>query len=440
MLKGTLLDMKVSLFVLVTLGVIAGAMAACQQESAPERIAGWRGDLEYLISEARQVHASPTRPAHAPEFAQAAADLSQRIPDLSDRRIAVELQRLLAMLGDGHSIVYAMPIPRVSFSMLPVDLYLFSDGLFIIAGAGPAQELSGSRIVRFGTRTTEEILEAMEPFVSRDNAMGLKSFAGLFLILPVFLEAWGATDNPDHVTLTVIDAGGQTREVTLAAEPNRRMRKRLLAPSGALQPVPLFLRHADKEYWLHSLPEHDALYFRFNQVADAADTPLAAFASVLRDSLAATRADYLIVDVRHNNGGNNFLLEPLLEVIAGFAVGATERGVYVLTSRSTFSAAQNFISRLERRVPAAVFAGEPSMSSPNFTGEDNPVTLPFSGLMISISNRYWQDSDANDRRPWIAPHFPVALSSKDWLNNRDPVLDAVLRAIASSRSKRVKSG
>jgi hypothetical protein len=198
----------------------------------------------------------------------------------------------------------------------------------------------------------------------------------------------------------------------------------------------LYLQHPDRAYWVRPLPGHGAVYFQFNQVADAADVPLAAFARQLRDTLAAVGADYLIVDVRHNNGGNNLLLDPLLDVVAGFAAGSPKRRVYVLTSRGTFSAAANFITRIERRVPNTIFAGEPSMSSPNFTGEDNPVTLPFSGLTLSISNRYWQDSDANDRRPWIVPHLPVPLSSRDWLSNSDPVLDAVLRAIETSRTEK----
>ncbi|HEY6549457.1 MAG TPA: hypothetical protein VI589_16185, partial [Vicinamibacteria bacterium] len=166
-----------------------------------------------------------------------------------------------------------------------------------------------------------------------------------------------------------------------------------------------------------------------------ADVPLDAFAAGLRDTLASANVDSLIVDVRHNNGGNNGLLQPLIDTIAGFAAGSPQRRVYVITSRVTFSAAQNFITRLERRVPGALFAGEPSMSSPNFTGEDNPVTLPFSGLAVSISNRYWQDSDPSDQRPWIAPQIAVGLSSQDWLRNRDPVLDAVLQAIAKQRPK-----
>lgn len=111
-----------------------------------------------------------------------------------------------------------------------------------------------------------------------------------------------------------------------------------------------------------------------------------------------------------------------------------------MTGRATFSAAQNFINRLERRLPAMIVAGEPSMSSPDFTGEDNPVHLPFSGLTASISNRYWQDSAADDRRPWIAPALPVALTSRDWLENRDPVLDAVLADVDKAVAAKPRLG
>jgi hypothetical protein len=191
------------------------------------------------------------------------------------------------------------------------------------------------------------------------------------------------------------------------------------------------LQDTERVFLTHSLASHAALYFQLNQVADSPDTTLAALAAQLRATLTSTGARNLIVDVRHNSGGNNLLLQPLLDAIAGFAEGSHERRVFVITGRATFSAAQNFITRLERRLPRVVFAGEPSMSSPNFTGEDNPLQLPFSGLMVGISNRYWQDSAPDDVRPWIEPHLPAVLTSEDWLANRDPALDAVLRAISA---------
>jgi hypothetical protein len=426
--------MKPAVFLVVAATAAAAAVASIATRRQTDRVAGWRSDLDFLASEARRLHAGPSRPAHSPAFADALADLSRRIPDLSDGRMVVEIQRLLAMLGDGHSVVYPMPGPREPFAMLPVDLYLFDDGLFVADGTGPATELVGSRVARFGSRSTEDVLREMEPYVSRDNAVALKTFAGLYPILPAFLEAWGVTDTPGRVALTVADPQGRTRTVTLAAGPARRIRKKLSPPPGASSPVPLYLQQTDREYFTRVLADRGALYFQFNQVTDAAGMTLSAFASRLRDELSASAVRALVIDVRHNNGGNNLLLEPLLETIAGFAAGGQDRGIYVVTGRATFSAAQNFITRLERRIPSAIFAGEPSMSSPNFTGEDNPVTLPFSGLNVSISNRYWQDSDPFDRRPWIEPHIPVALTSADWLGNKDPVLDAVLAAIDKRRA------
>ena len=74
----------------------------------------------------------------------------------------------------------------------------------------------------------------------------------------------------------------------------------------------------------------------------------------------------------------------------------------------------------------------PSSSRPNFSGEETNVVLPFSRVRGSISTLYWQDSDPDDLRHWIAPHVPVALSSADYFENHDPAMAAVLQIIAGS--------
>lgn len=424
--------MKTRLLAVLCLTMVAGSAVAprgAEQQRDPARTDGWRADIDTLVALARRVHTGPRRPAYSADFAQAAAQLRARVPDLPDRTVAVEIQRLLARLEDGHSLVYPMPSPRASLGMLPVEVYLFDDGLYIVDGTGPARALIGSRIRRFGALATEEVLRRMEPYVSRDNAMGLKAFASLYPLIPEYLEAWGATRDVRRVTLIVQDTLGAEREVTLDAGPARRTRRRLHPSPLAVDTLPLYLREADRNFRLRTLPAYRALYVQFNQVADAPGASIADLARLIRDSLAAQRLTSLIIDVRHNNGGNNLLLVPLLDAITSFATASGDHGVYVLTSRATFSAAQNFINRLERRVPGAIFAGEPSMSSPNFTGEDNPIRLPYSELMVSISNRHWQDSDPQDRRPWITPQLAVSMTGQDWLRNRDPVLERVLSEI-----------
>ena len=405
--------------------------------TAPERlddtarVRGWRSDFELLEREAKRLHASPRRPADSPTFASAVRSLIARVPTTPDRGLVVEVQRLMAMLGDGHSLLYPAPAPRASFNLLPIDVYLFADGLYVVGGTGLGAELIGQRITRIGTRPTPQVVRALEPYISRDNAIGVSSFASLYLVLPPFLEAIGVADDSATVTLTVEDARRRPRVVTLRADAPRRIRRTLAVPPNETDPAPLWLQHQDRNIWMTELGGPHALYVQFNQVADGPTATLGAFSTQLRERLSANRTRHLVIDVRHNPGGNNQLLEPLLTTITDWAKADSSRVVYALTSRSTFSAAQNFINRLERRVPRTVFAGEPSMSSPNFTGEDFPVRLPFSGLVVSISNRYWQDSARDDVRPFIAPHLDIRMRGPQWLANRDPVLEAVTARIGN---------
>ena len=149
------------------------------------------------------------------------------------------------------------------------------------------------------------------------------------------------------------------------------------------------------------------------------------FSARLRTSLLDDGASTLIVDVRHNNGGNNTLVRPLVRTMVEFEMRSPEHRIFVLMGRNTFSAAQNFINRVERWTNAQ-FVGEPSSSSPNFVGEENEITLPYSRVGGSLSNRYWQDSDPWDDRPWIAPDLPVVLTAEQYFEGIDPVLELVL--------------
>ncbi|EJF11579.1 hypothetical protein [Pontibacter sp. BAB1700] len=54
------------------------------------------------------------------------------------------------------------------------------------------------------------------------------------------------------------------------------------------------------------------------------------------------------------------------------------------------------------------------------------MQLPNSKLTIRVSTIYWRDWDVDEKRPWTAPDIPVGYTSADYLQGRDPVLEAVL--------------
>src|ERR1041385_613335 len=87
----------------------------------------WKADLDFLTAEMKRMHYS-LRTAPLPvNLAKAIASLRDRIPAIPDSAMEPEIQRLVAMLGDGHSAVRPM-----SSKTIPFWFYWFSDGLFVI--------------------------------------------------------------------------------------------------------------------------------------------------------------------------------------------------------------------------------------------------------------------------------------------------------------------
>jgi len=394
-----------------------------------ERLQGMAADVDYLVDEARRLR--PDYASVKARFEAAAEDLKEQLPTLNDRQYLFGLMRLVALLGDGHSVVYGptedSPL-QVSNASLPVKFYLFAEGLYVVDGVGAGANLIGRQVERVGSKTPQELLEHSRQLHGSDNPMTMRWLAPQFYFGSVaFLLDAGAIDDPSAVSLVLASEDGSSETVRLASGDYHFPRK-LRPPKIGSGTMPLYLQHVDSNYWFQPMPDRHAIYFQFNQIRDSKDEPIAAFAARLGKALDSPDVLHLIIDLRHDNGGNNGLERPLLRQIIAFDV-REQTDIYVITGRNTFSAAQNFLNRLERWTDCVV-VGEPSSSSPNFIGEETSVLLPWSRVAASISSRTWQDSDPGDQRQWIAPQLPVAPRAADYFGRRDAALDAVLQEIS----------
>jgi hypothetical protein len=129
--------------------------------------------------------------------------------------------------------------------------------------------------------------------------------------------------------------------------------------------------------------------------------------------------------MRWNNGGNTGLAQPLLLGIIGNRKVNQRGKLFVIIGRRTYSAAQNVATYLERYTNAT-FVGEPTGSSPNFVGEEAPITLPYSKVMANVSHLFWQSSWPQDQRIWLAPQIYVPPTFADFRAGRDAALAAIL--------------
>lgn len=385
----------------------------------------WQFDLDFLISEIRRLHYRYRRDSLATSITTLSNALRVDIPRLSDDQIVVRIQQILAQLGDGHSVVYFFGGDH-ALKRLPVNLYFFSDGLYVMHAPAEHKELVGCRVLKIGDLDPETIVQRLAAYVTHDNEIQSRAMGVYFITTPEFLGEIGAVRDIDHVTLTLQAPNGETKVVTLSSQAGGDLIRSLVPPESPNAP-PLYLTRLDEAYWFVELPDAKAVYFQFHHVTNAPAEDLEAFSARLKRFLDQKRPDNLIIDVRHNNGGNAQLLPPLLRTLVQFEASKPSAQIYVISGRTTYSACQIFIAQVEM-LTHAIFVGEPSASSPNFIGEDVPVTLPFSQLTVSISSRY-HEGNASDPWLWIAPTIPVSLSSNDYFANRDPVLQSIIKVI-----------
>jgi hypothetical protein len=395
---------------------------------------GWRHDLRLMMRELKRKAHSPYRYVPEAEFDALAGALHERIPALSDVEIINGMKQIVTLLGDGHARIQLPEDHPLAQRALPVQFYLFEEGLFITAAMPDHAELLGARVVKLGDRQVDQLFEQVAPIQSRDNDYWLKQRVPYILRELPTLHALGLIPSPDEAALELVLPDGAEHTVTLPAESDQSTDVLWNAypyphgwqffPETLDSPLPHYIRNQALNYWFEYLPRERTVYFQFNRVRDDPSESLSEFTPRLFDFIDAHDVAKLMIDLRWNNGGNTFLEMPLLHRLIGSKVN--RRGaLFVIVGRRTFSAAQNGATLIERHTEA-IFAGEPTGSSPNFVGETIPIELPYSKLRANVSDLYWQSSWPLDHRTAIAPTLFTPPTFAAYRENRDPALDAIL--------------
>lgn len=405
---------------------------------------GWRTDLRFLSREIKRRAYDPFRHIAESEFDAMVAGIGERLPELTDLQVIVKIELLLRTLGDGHAWIAPDPDDERWQHSLPVQFFLFAEGVLIIAAAPEHAALLGAEVLHLDSHPVAEVIAAVDRLLPRDNEneqWPRRLMSWRLRQLPV-LHALGVVDDPHHVRLTVRDGpegapGGATRSVQLDTDTSRpatRDEHRAPYPAGwsffpatLPGPLPLYLRHLAAPYWYTYLDQERTVYFQFNSVRDAPgerSETLAEFCERLFAFIEEGAVERLVIDLRWNGGGNTFLEIQLLQHLIASRVNRRGR-LFVIIGRGTFSAAQNGAGMFDRYTNA-IFVGEPTGSSPTFVGESVPFRLPYSKAEVNVSDLLWQSTWPMDYRIWIAPTLYTPPTIVAYRANRDPALEAIL--------------
>lgn len=410
------------------------APGARAQSAAPldrAEVKRWHEDLAFLRTEMPARHANLFHAMTRAQFDSALQSIDRRLPRLARHRVIVELQKLDALVGDGHSNVSPWRDSTAQFHELPIALYWFEDGLYVRAATKAQAALVGARVLAIGGVPVDQALARVRPLISRDNEMGVRAWAPILLSMPEVLHAVGLSPAPTRATFSLETAAGRSdasliatgRFPMLTGETDLTWTRRPgWVDARDRAPDPLWLNDPRNTYWYHYLSGSRSLYCQLNAIQQKSDDSLRAFFGRAIAAADSAGAERFILDLRLNGGGNGYWNRDIVRSLIKSRYDAPGRLV-VITGRRTWSAAQMLINELEN-IADVVFVGEPSASRGNAYGDSRKIVLPNSRLTVRVSSLYWQQSDPRDTREHIDVAVPAPLAFADYAAGQDPALEA----------------
>jgi hypothetical protein len=417
----------------------------CERDGDFEQLSWWVS-MERSMTPALWEEAQESISAHRSEKAS-----------LSDAQFYMEVRRIAALGDNGHSNVSEEPIYE-HFGLLPLRLYWFSDGPFIVRATERFRNLLGARIEAVNGTAIGDLTTTLKEFHGGSQDFFRHYSAAPLMLSAPLMHAIGLSESPEELILTVTTLSGEKQEVTVPLDrtsssirdwpwrylnpapiENENGWATLLETDTAL---PLYLRQPDEVFRYVLLEKHQVAYIQMRFNMDSNGEAINAFLTQTLENLERDRPHSIILDSRQNPGGDLTLAAEAALKLPQLA--KPEGKVYVLTGPGTFSAGiyTSFFpkaSDAQRTVVVGEHVGDRPQfwaeSGPPFRLRDSQYFIGYSLQMHDLANGC-SDPEKCHMAQWpkswniavgtLVPDWPVPSTFADYKTGRDPVMERVL--------------
>jgi hypothetical protein len=121
----------------------------------------WSQDVRYFAKEIEREHRNPYHLTLKAEFDAELVGLETRIPSMKNYEVVVGLQRLAALIGDGHTFVDTSKL----YHRLPMEVFWFGDDLRVVRAAPEYKEAIGTTIVKVDSTPITEVRRKLNQLI-----------------------------------------------------------------------------------------------------------------------------------------------------------------------------------------------------------------------------------------------------------------------------------
>ncbi|WP_417785350.1 hypothetical protein [Tenacibaculum sp.] len=331
-----------------------------------------------------------------------------------------ELQKILNTLGDEGCTIPLFQ-KGLALEVLPIKTYWFNDGLYVLDAAPAYKEIVGEEIVKINTTIPKETFKKVLSFLNADNNYYQKHLFQLYGFAPLLLKHVGLGASENEIVLQL--ASGKSVVVKAAPIENYAELDRKLPNDGFFSHTNK--NHSEENYWLEFIPNTKTLFIQLQKIInnDKGDS-FSDFIEKVEEYLNTEGVNKLIIDLRYGGGGNGFKLKKFTDLLKDSKKMNRKGNLFVLTSKATRGSLVEFASILSINTKA-ILVGEPTAEGPNTVGDIKYITLPNSGVKVSLTHTLWPTSWKSDTTTFLMPSLSVIYNYQDKVNTTDPWLTKI---------------
>lgn len=384
-----------------------------------ERNRLFREDILYFAKEFPQKHKYPFTYLSKEDFNRKLEELADRVDQLQNHQIYVELNKIIAEIKDGHTSINYWD----GYSY-PLRFYLFEEGVYVVNADHSLSEALNARVTAINGVPIDEVLNKLTELVSYENESWLKARLPDYLVSPVYMYGLGVIDN-EQSTLFTLEKEGEQQEVLIPIlEYGEKADWINTATKDSF--TGLYEQNYDYRY----IPDSETLYFEYNACAEQVGLKFSDFNKQMFQEIEEQAPKRLILDLRSNGGGDSEILNPFTKKLKKYVAKHPDMQLFILIGRNTFSSGMFAIYRTLEAAPDAINVGEPAGGAIDCYGDVRMFQLPHSQLPIGYSTKYFQFSTSfsykNRGEGVFLPDVELATAFENYLKGNDEVLNYAL--------------
>lgn len=392
----------------------------------PEAV-DWQYDIDLLERELAEKHPDLFRGKDSASFHHALERVAGRACNGSLFDVSVQLQQVLAGLGDPYTAVNYHYLIR-SEAILPLVCVWFEEGIFVMETSETCSRIVGKKLVTVNEAPIAQVIDSLTTLLVPQNVSLIKAETERMLSWAQLLQYFGFAGQ-DGVHMGFEDTDGNPDRVFFPL-PTRN------AHAVRLDPVSVPEGWKDRKAYFRDryFPEEQLYYIQYNhcwsrevEVRHGSGSA-ALFMPVFRDferrvfrHIRREKIEKLVIDLRFNEGGVASQGTAFIDKLSRSRLNGKGK-IYVILGRHTFSTAVIHAVELIRMTDA-ITVGEPTGGRPNHFGEIRRFVLPETGLVVSHPTRFFQLMESDP--PTLQPDIDVTLYYRDYMKGVDAFLQAV---------------